>query len=445
MSNQGGFLIYFDETQRAEILRDMDHLESGFSDALSSTDWRMKQWEVCGLLFEPDTITHWALAKRAKKVVTGKARVAFTNLATTKIPLVEVDRRLHSRNWRNIVRTRSGVGGRVPAATWRGMKAALRDIDPLSLRTLEELEHLRDESRTPIDRPGARVVAQQRDATGVALDIFDRSHQLRREVLQTWTPPSDNLTSFLEGLPSVRVIEDQVVAHDASIFPGAADTRRTIVGAVFDLGDRTLEVFNINRHAVEVSLGVDLIYRNDAFDAWTLVQYKLMEKGFGNNSTYYRVNEAFDIELARMREFRSKQPDTWQAEGGPANYRLCGDGFYFKFCTRVQIETLSSDLLPGMYLPRPFVEGLFASASIEGPRGGRIITFENTKRHLTNTLFAELVRDGWIGTRGVSSSQVSATVRDALSGQRSVVLARNRRRRAGADLHDTLGDIGLAG
>ncbi|MCR4340302.1 MAG: hypothetical protein NUW01_10505, partial [Gemmatimonadaceae bacterium] len=168
MADLGGFLIRFDEAQRSEFLREVRDLEEGFSDALSSADWPMKKWEVCGLLFEDDTVTHWALARRTHRFVTGKAKVEFTNVTKTNISLEAVEGGISARVRRNMVSARSGVGGRVPPATWRELKAAVGVVDGASLEILERLERLRDQSGVAIHRPGAEVVAQQRDATGLA-------------------------------------------------------------------------------------------------------------------------------------------------------------------------------------------------------------------------------------------------------------------------------------
>ncbi len=118
--------------------------------------------------------------------------------------------------------------------------------------------------------------------------------------------------------------------------------------------------------------------------------------------------------------------------------------FYFKLCRRVQVEPLSSDLLPGMYLPRLFVEAALADSTFSGPRGGRIISSENVARHLTNTLFADLVRDGWIGTRGTSSSQIRAFLTESLGDRRSLVLGRSRPRGVRVDPEATLDALGLS-
>jgi len=445
-ASRGGFLIRFDEEQRATFLREIAGVEAGFSDALSRDDWALKQWEVCGLLLEPNVITHWALARKGKKVATGKVRVEFTEVTPTLLPLEAIEFRVGPQIRRNIVSARSGMGGRVPPATWEGLKSAVGEISVDSRAALERLERMRDQSRELITRPGAEVVAQQRDAVGLALDVFDQTGQLRKRTLLGWVAPAGaGLTSFLNGLEGVRTVEDQLIARDAAVFPGGEGTRHTVVGAVFAVGGRKLEVFNVNRNAVEASLGVDLLYLHETFDAWTLVQYKSMERtdGGGDQSAVYRPDASFDAELARMQAFRAIRPDSWTIADGSSAYRLCGDGFFFKLCSRVQLEVLSDGLLPGMYLPRQFVEVMLVDPAAQGPRGGRLITFDNTQRHINNTLFAELVRDGWVGTRGVSSTQIASIVSDGLSSGRAVVIARSRPEAVAADPAQTLTALGI--
>lgn len=277
--------------------------------------------------------------------------------------------------------------------------------------------------------------------------MFDSSRRLRNRVLQAWQPPraTGRLKSFLDELPAVRAIEDQPIARDTVSFTGAHQVEFTVAGAVFDMGGRTLEVFNVNRQRIEDDLGVDLVYLNDAFDAWTLVQYKLLEDQFETRGGIYRVDPAFEKALRRMNRFRASEPDDWRIKNGHGSYRLCGDGFYFKLCRRVQVEPRSNELLPGMYLPRLFIEAALADSTFSGPQGGRVISSENVARHLTNTLFANLVRDGWIGTRETSSSQIRAFLTESLSDRRSLVLGRSRPGGVGADPERTMSDLGLHG
>jgi hypothetical protein len=443
---KGGFLIRFDEQQRASMLRDGGNLEDGFSDALSKEDWELKQWEVCGLMFQPEAITHWALARRGKSVATGKVRVEFTEISETGIRVTDIEQRVGGRSALRIVSARSGVGGRMPPGTWADMKSALGEIRPDALQNINRLELLRDESAAPIERAGAEIVAKEKDAVGLALEIFDQSGGLRKTILRSWVAPEGaELGSFLSGVGGVRTIEDHLIARDSSVFPGAESSRATVVGAVFSIGGRKLEVFNVNRTRIEESIGVDLIYRNDRYNAWTLVQYKSMKRTITNGvtSVTYRPDPSFDDELARMNLFRQEYKDAWLVGDGRPSYRLSGDGFFFKLCSRVQLEVMSDTLLPGMYLAREFVQAVLANPATRGPRGGRLITFENTQRHLSNTLFAELVGDGWIGTRGISSNRIARIVHDSFAAGRAIVIARQRPGFESADPNQTLEELGI--
>jgi hypothetical protein len=446
-SQVGGYLIAFDEEQRSNFLTEVRGLEDGFTDALSRGDWPVRQWEVCGLLFKPGVITHWALARRGDKVVTGKVRVEFVEVVPTSIRIDQVTAILGNTNQIKVISAKSGIGGSIPAATWLAVKEAVGQIDSASLESLERLERLMRQSRERIDRTGSEVVALERDALGIALDAFDQSGRLRARTLKGWTAPEGNmLSSFLDGLEGVRTIEDQIIAHDAATFPGVDDTRFTVVGAVFRVGDRALEVFNMNRTRVETSTGADLLYFNEKFDAWTLVQYKSMERNESSpeRSAIYRPDPTFDNEIGQMDAFRAEMPDSWTLEEGTRAFRLSGDGFFFKFCSRVQLDVLSEALLPGMYLPREFLAALLNDPEARGERGGRVVSFKNAERHLTNSLFSDLIREGWIGTRGVSSEKIANIVRDALDAGRSVSVARARLDGVVPNPAETLGALGIA-
>lgn len=142
-----GYLIHFDEDRRNYLLNGIRDPADGFSDALSSADWSVRQWEVCGLMFEPDAITHWALARKGHRVAAGKVKVDFTEVTPTDIKIADVVQRIGEGVQRNIISSRSGSGGPVPGATWQSLKRALREIDPVSLEAVERLERLREQSR----------------------------------------------------------------------------------------------------------------------------------------------------------------------------------------------------------------------------------------------------------------------------------------------------------
>jgi hypothetical protein len=250
----------------------------------------------------------------------------------------------------------------------------------------------------------------------------------------------------MDGLAGVRTIEDQLIARDSVLFPEIeGDIRHTAVGAVFNAGGRKLEVFNVNRTAIERSLGVDLVYFHEELNAWTLIQYKMMERATDapERTAVYRPDSdaSFAKEQTRMAAFRTNTPDAWQTSDSPKTYRLCGDGFFYKLCPRIQLEVLSESLLPGLYMPRLYMESVLSDMHQGGVT--RVLSYDNVPRHITNTLFAQLVRDGWIGTRGISSVEVAKILRLGLQEGKSVVAAVSRPVGVPSKPAETLALLGL--
>jgi hypothetical protein len=266
----------------------------------------------------------------------------------------------------------------------------------------------------------------ERDAVAVALDVFDASHELRTRTLRRWLPAADGGTPFLAGVDTIKVSEEQMLAHDSNVFPNA-DIRQNSLGAEFRLGKRRLHVIYLNRTSIEKTLGVDLIYYSEDYSAYTLVQYKRMQHEHfnGRRIPVYRpsADHNFEIEISRMRAFRKKYPDVVPKPGAFGDYRLNADGFFFKFCPAIVPTVLSAEMIGGMYIPREYLEHLLDSDLLDGPRHGKIVTFDNVQRHIPTTDFAKLVASGWIGTRALSSSAIQSIIRDALSADRSVVYA----------------------
>ena len=109
--------------------------------------------------------------------------------------------------------------------------------------------------------------------------------------------------------------------------------------------------------------------------------------------------------------------------GSPDKYRLNDSGMYLKLCPSTSRSLEPSGLIRGMYLPLDYWDLALASSLTLGERGGRVVTFDNIGRYMSNTLFVELVASGWIGSRGLASANVAEIVRASLSGNKSVILA----------------------
>jgi hypothetical protein len=75
-----------------------------------------------------------------------------------------------------------------------------------------------------------------------------------------------------------------------------------------------------------------------------------------------------------------------------------------------------------MYVPLRYWDALVDSHDVRGPRHGIVVDLDNVGRHFNNTLFIDLVGSAWIGSRGVTSEQISTVVRESLA-TRSLILA----------------------
>lgn len=115
-------------------------------------------------------------------------------------------------------------------------------------------------------------------------------------------------------------------------------------------------------------------------------------------------------ELARMRDV-----DVGADDGTPGDFRLSEPAGYLKLC-RAVTELLQDDTRPvaGMYLPLQLWDAIVTSPEAKGPRGGIAVGYHNVERYLTNSLFALLVRDGWVGTHVGSTHDLTDVVVDAL-------------------------------
>ena len=297
--------------------------------------------------------------------------------------------------------------------------------DQTGHETLEALIRLRPELDHPIkalrqdrkirERTGNSygTIAMEKDAVGLAMNIMD----VDRGALTQWETDAEDATSFLIGLREATLREDSMIVHDAGVFAGWEVVKRSAVGSVrFKSGDRSLTVINVNRTAIEKTLGVDLVYYNERFHAFVLVQYKRMHKG-EKIGWVYRPDANHHDEVARM----AKIPSVAAAPLDATNYRLAPSACYFKLCESVVFDPHVSELLKGMYLPLDYMNACETSA--KGTRGGSAYGYSTLPRHLNNTLFVQLVQDGWIGSAGTVSDELRAFVEARVADGRSVMLA----------------------
>jgi hypothetical protein len=115
-------------------------------------------------------------------------------------------------------------------------------------------------------------------------------------------------------------------------------------------------------------------------------------------------------------------------QGDPEDHRLGNNFCFIKFCkptTRLATAP-SGELSAGMYLPLDYFEKLVDSGRLAGPRGGVVLRYDNVGRWVNNSSFISLVERAWVGTRRLTSGQVTEIVRRALNADHSIVLAAGR-------------------
>jgi hypothetical protein len=259
--------------------------------------------------------------------------------------------------------------------------------------------------------------ALQHDALRLALKAFGVTDAAAATI---------QLTGKDTALDTVRLREDAVIEHDAKSIPGWELDHSYMTGRATFV--RELEVFTANKQPLEELFGVDLIYLNHARKALIMVQYKMLEpqarrtRIVRGSMFEYKVQDdpewivpidrQFKEELARMARFDKDLPVK-----GP--FRLHPGAFFFKLVKRCASVDASGIILSLGHLKQLITEG-----KASGPRGGLRINYKSLQGHyLRGEVFIELIRSGYIGTRGATTTHLQGLIEEAVNGGRAVVAA----------------------
>ena len=173
---------------------------------------------------------------------------------------------------------------------------------------------------------------------------------------------------------------------------------------------------------LEWKTGVDLIYFNEEYESFTMVQYKVMEPEPGGPAFSLRSKDKLFAQIQRMDEvwtkvrIESTGPD-------PSAFRFSRNPFFLKFCPRKPLEPDSTAMFPGMYLPLSFWKRLHESGSLVGPRGGKVVTYDNVGRWLSNSDFITLLSRSWVGTSPRESAVLKEVIRNVLDADSVTIYA----------------------
>lgn len=193
------------------------------------------------------------------------------------------------------------------------------------------------------------------------------------------------------------------MASDYTVIPGFETIRqypfaaRTFESEPSAYPRTRLKVIMANHLPLEQQTGADLIYFNETYRSFVMVQYKAVERGNRGPEFRWRQHDQFNDELLRMDRLLGMlkaQPE----DAAPGSFRLHANPFFLKRCPRLAFNLDDTGLSKGMYLPLDYWKSLAVAPATAGLRGGSRITYENVGRRMTNSDFVTLVAGAWVGT-----------------------------------------------
>lgn len=418
MSHATGFVLHLSH-ERYSIFEDCINEGLAFTEPVPDFSHSRQVPLICFILVD-GALTHIALGRRGARAGTGLQRLNLKQIEalTQAVPKQRILEILPKRLKASIEK-RFSAGGML---TEKGFDAVVDAVHKLTTDAGKLLDRFSKVRRERIRKLSAKTrisLAYQKDALITALAIAD----IDASPVQEWQIGDSKPKSFLEGLPSARLLEDQMIFNDVQHVPGFEQIRTYVQGAAsFQSDSSRLTVVLANRLALEKQTGVDLIYYNETHSSFILVQYKAMESGSGEGAHFKLPNKQLAKEIARM-DTMSALLNQCPATAEPSMFRLIGNPFFLKFCSRTIFNPDDVKLLPGMYLPLDYWKQLAADKSILGPRKGRRLTYQNVGRSINKRTFITLVAQAWIGTTPDQSSVLNDLFREIMAEGRAVTLA----------------------
>lgn len=421
---QNGFILIFDEEKRTRRLNDFAGSNEPFSEALSSADHDPKKREVFIFSFDGKNIHSICLGERKKKVVTFKYRVEFTNFIEIEPPLSidtlqgKLEKGLHS----HFIRVSKGNGSRVPPKTWEKLISLIKKERPEIAKKIDDLYTLRNGKYYEVKNRHIETFKQ--DATTLSLKFSGIDTKTADFICVDENGNAVTETpAFLDGLKPRTYREDRMIFHDVQLFADwKKDDVRPGVTARFTDGNKALTIQNYNREPVETTLGVDLMYYNEFYNSFILIQYKAFEQEPGEK-VFRLSSHGYESGYERMTTLQ-KYLESIQAKYQQiSNYRFHSGACYFKLCDRDAVDLGSNEMIKGMYLPLDYWDKLVNDVATLGKMGGRFVSYQNVGRYFNNTQFIELVKEGWIGTTVTQSSELLKIINEILNAGRTVIFA----------------------
>lgn len=378
---------------------------------------------ICFIHDDKNIVTHLAIGRRGfHPGGTGQSQIEFTSAwpVIPEIPLAEIFRLLETQI-SNLARRALENNGLLPPKTSQSVLNALVQLSPSAQRIVDQALKSYQNPICVLSAEKQFFFQQQQDSVLMSLDFagLDRKEFLRPDFDSNKAP-----ISYLAGLSEVRLREGAMLTNDSSRMPGFEKIYDWVQNAkTFSDGRTTLTIHLVHEQPLEGLVGTDLIYYNETYKSFIMVQYKAMEKE-GPDHVFRLPNEDLNREVSNMLVFRNQLEGIKNSQlEDPQSYRLNFDPFFLKFCPRVVREPDEIELIQGMYLPLDYWHKLETSPALDGKRGGKALRYDNVGRYLTNTDFTALVRNAWAGTHLDQSALLEKVIRKSLETGRAVTFA----------------------
>lgn len=420
MSQANGFALVL-STVREQVFLQCVSAEEGFAEPVSDFLHSRNAPLVCFVVGANATITHLGLGSRGMRAGTGVRRLnlKFITPLSKPVEIAEVIKEVPNRLKKTAI-ARFSSGGLLTPKAFETVIEALRKISPELQSILDRFSRLRTERIQRLSGRTRESLAQQQQAILTALSIAG----LDRTELQKWSPPDQGPpASFLDGLPTARLREDPMVVNDLTKVPGF-DLIKTLPynAAIFESESERLTIVLANRLPLEEQTGTDLVYFNETYQSFVMVQYKAMERDNDEGALFRLPSPQLDEEIQRMDKLLGAL-QLCAPNNHRDGFRLCENPFFLKLCPRIVFQPDDVSLVPGMYLPLDYWKVLVSHPALRGPKGGARVTYQNAGRHFDNTEFVRLVAKAWVGTNSNQSSVLKEVIRQVIETGKAVAIA----------------------
>lgn len=437
MSEYGGFAICIDDSSAFSELETNIDTRGIFTDTIQIRSWDINLVEMCAVFSDSSTIRYICLLKPSNKVASSsKYRYKLFNPIVLEQPVVlDPKGELYASLSENVVNVAHRYGSfsalRIQPTNWRGfihhIKGGSSQKDVEAIDRLEALRQALVRSYD-VDDPIYQVMAMEHDALVLSFKLAGAGDdEIEDSLLQLWVPSEANSDGYWEALK-----EREMSRHDATTLndEGYRLVPHRSGENHFVAGDKQLTVRFVDNTSIEHKLGVDLYYYNREHGSFVMVQYKRMlpSKDKRTQGIFeYEPDKNYVDELARMMQFQKNHPSTEDDDDmSTGNYRLNSGVFYFKLCPSLSFTPYSAKLSNGMYIPLNYWNQLVCRKDVQSQRSGKEhrfqITIPKVERSLSNTLFIELVKHGWIGSRVKTSISLDEVVKlSSQSGRPSMI------------------------